>query len=471
MILHSLHSSMFKKLFTNPSYQKFPELHDLIYPNVIKGEKAIAYFRLILALLIATLVFTMGFVNKHFNISDYINLSITGIAFSYSIFVFILFSIKKYNRFIGFISSTVDITLVSLSVYFSKFDPHNSILSVMISSSFAVYIPIILYSIRRHDPFNSFFTGILAGFQYSVIIAIMFLEYNSRNNLLMLGFGTTNDIVNELIKVSMLILCGFLGYVIANNFDSLFIKGLLEKKEKEYVKDVFGKYVSDAVVDKILSKNIPIDGEKRFATVMFIDLKDFTKMSENIDPKILIKTLNSFFAFAIEKINIHNGFIDKFIGDAIMVEFGVPIYDENHKENAVKCAIDLYKSSQKLRYSSNITWNFEIGIGINSGELVLGNIGTEERMEYTALGDTVNIASRLERMTRELNKPIIIGENTYCEAIKDFIENKIELKIKGKSEPIKAYIINTEILSDIENTSLVKKISNGGYEWAKQRLC
>jgi len=202
--------------------------------------------------------------------------------------------------------------------------------------------------------------------------------------------------------------------------------------------------MSDALVEKILSKNIPIDGEKRFATVMFIDLKNFTQMSEKMDPKILIKTLNNFFSFAIEKIHFYNGFIDKFIGDAIMVEFGVPIYDENQRENAVRCAIDLVKSSQKLNISSNGIWNFEIGIGINSGELVLGNIGTERRMEYTALGDVVNVASRLERMTRELNKPIIIGENTYCEAIKNLIESKIELKIKGKSKLINAYIIDVE---------------------------
>jgi adenylate cyclase len=177
---------------------------------------------------------------------------------------------------------------------------------------------------------------------------------------------------------------------------------------------------------------------------MFVDIKNFTDMAEKTDPKILITVLNSFFSLAIEKISSYNGIIDKFIGDAIMVEFGAPIADEKHRENAVRCAIELCKSVSGFKNpveDIGFSWKMELGIGINSGEVVLGNIGTQKRMEYTALGDVVNIASRLERMTREINKPIIIGEHTYCEAIKDIVESETHFKIKGKNKPVKAYIV------------------------------
>lgn len=186
-------------------------------------------------------------------------------------------------------------------------------------------------------------------------------------------------------------------------------KGL---QERERLKLNFSRYVSDHVLEKILSSSVPtkLEGERRKITVLFSDIRQFTQLSENLSPEQIVSLLNEYFKVMLDIIFAHKGTLDKFIGDGLMVEFGAPLQDDFQEKNAVTAAV--------------------------------GNIGSEKRMEYTAIGDTVNIAARLEQMTKSTGKYILISEDTY-QAIKDEFDAKNlgSTALIGRQEPITVYAI------------------------------
>ena len=205
-------------------------------------------------------------------------------------------------------------------------------------------------------------------------------------------------------------------------------------------------------MDSILQsgESLSLVGEKRKITLLFSDIRNFTHISEQYRPEQVVKYLNEYFSAMVEIIFRNNGVLDKFIGDGIMVEFGVPLEDENQELNAVNTAIEMIQGVKELckkwRDEGKNIPNIEIGIGIHTGMAVIGNIGSEKRFEYTAIGDTVNAASRIEQLTKELKSPILFSKTTAIA-----IQDKIKIKhmgsqtIRGKNEPIDVYTIDDNI--------------------------
>jgi len=421
-------------------------MHELLLADRVKGEREIAVFRIILlvatALLVLLMVATGG---EGFTVSDIANLVAVSIAGVYTVILFVLIKGRGYRRWYGFVSATVDVLLISASTYLSRYAAESSLASLVSTSSFAVYFPIILFSVRRHDPVNTLYTGILSSLLYGVMIVIMAVEgsfwvtMSAPNGLLM-----RNDLFNETLKAVVLAGTGYIGWVAARRFDKLFEEALRSAKEKEQIKDMFGRYVSDALVEKIMAKEIALDGEKRNVTVLFIDIRNFTPLAEMVEPRTLIAILNNFFDLCIETITKHGGFIDKFIGDAVMVVFGAPEPDPRHSDKAVACALELVSALETMNAwvaSLGVNWEFGFGIGINSGEAIVGNVGTERRMEYTALGDAVNIASRLERLTRQVSRPILVGEGCVNGCTEYRFDGPYTARLKGKTEPVRVYAV------------------------------
>ena len=188
--------------------------------------------------------------------------------------------------------------------------------------------------------------------------------------------------------------------------------------------------------------NLGLGGKKATVTVLFSDIRGFTSMSEKMSAQDVSQLLNEYFSEMEPIVTKYNGIINKFIGDAVMAVFGEPIQDENHPLNAVNCGFEMLERVEEL----NKKWQIEgkpiiqIGVGINTGEVFVGNIGSEKRMEYTVIGDTVNLASRLESYNKTYKTNILISTSTY-EASKDHIEvNKIaDVEIRGKAEKMDIY--------------------------------
>ncbi|HTE20750.1 MAG TPA: adenylate/guanylate cyclase domain-containing protein [Armatimonadota bacterium] len=217
-------------------------------------------------------------------------------------------------------------------------------------------------------------------------------------------------------------------------------------KEREIVKASFARYVSRQVMDSIIrSGEVPtVRGDRRRVTVMFCDIRGFTTLAETMPPEEVVQLLNEYFAAMVEVIFRNNGTLDKFIGDGLMVLFGAPDDDLFQEENAIRAALEMQGALRRLRdkWMGQGGPEIRIGVGINSGTAVVGHFGSSERLEYTAIGDTVNLASRLETATKELGVEILVSEYTYS-AVRGTVRatRMGPVQVKGRTEEVVAYAV------------------------------
>jgi adenylate cyclase len=224
------------------------------------------------------------------------------------------------------------------------------------------------------------------------------------------------------------------------------IKGL---REREKMKASFARYVSQHVLESITQTDAKTisEGERRKITIMFSDIRGFTKLSEKLAPESVVSLLNEYFENMIDIIFKYQGTLDKFLGDGMMIEFGAPLEDSLQEYHAVLAALEMQKKLKELceKWKKEDRPVIRMGIGIHTGYAVVGNIGSEKRMEYTAIGDTVNVASRLEKTTKTVLSDILISQTTY-DAIKDtFNCTPIgPVTLRGRDEEIEAYSVSID---------------------------
>ena len=233
-------------------------------------------------------------------------------------------------------------------------------------------------------------------------------------------------------------------------------------KDKKMIKDAFDKYVNPSVVEEVLKKPdlLKLGGEKRVLTVLFSDIRGFTTLSEKLEPEKLVYLLNEYLSKMTDKVFINDGLLDKFIGDAVMAIFGAPLPNEKHAELACKTAVEMINALDevgKIWIANNMPAP-KIGIGINTGNMVVGNMGSFDRFDYTVIGDEVNLASRLEGLTKEYGVEIIVSESTYNRAKDKFLFRELDLvKVKGKLKPVKIF----ELIPNDFNEKIIKKFLEG----------
>lgn len=224
-----------------------------------------------------------------------------------------------------------------------------------------------------------------------------------------------------------------------------------EERERARVRQMFGRYVSNQVVEALLqSGNRPeLGGQSQVMTVLFSDIRNFTTISERLNAKEVVEMLNTYFERACAVLLAEGGSIDKFIGDAVMVEFGSPLPLPDHALRGVRAALALrvvaeeFGDWMKLRFPDRDLPEFAVGIGLHSGEAVIGNIGSPTRMEFTAIGDTVNLASRLEGMTKELGCVILASESTISAGGDTVVCGRSEIiRVKGRAAPVRVFEVS-----------------------------
>jgi adenylate cyclase len=223
-----------------------------------------------------------------------------------------------------------------------------------------------------------------------------------------------------------------------------------EERDKARVKTMFKGYVSDSVVDMLLSSKgrVDLEGQSMHITVLFSDIRQFTTISEKLTPRETVEFLNAYYAKVVAVILEEGGRIDKFIGDAVMAEFGVPYPFADHAHRALTAAVRIrgvaeeFQEWMRTRFPDRELPSFRVGVGIHTGDAVVGNVGSEARMEYTAVGDTVNVASRLEGETKYLNCVIAASAQVVKEAggkVETGIHDTV--RVKGRLEPVEVYEI------------------------------
>ncbi|MCW8410193.1 response regulator [Legionella sp. PATHC035] len=225
---------------------------------------------------------------------------------------------------------------------------------------------------------------------------------------------------------------------------------LIEKLNHEVlyqkrIMELFQKYVPKNIVDEILNdqgEDSLIRGEYRIISVMFADIRQFTSLSDRLGSVKTVEFLNAYFELMTQRIRENHGCINKLIGDGILALFGAPVSHIDNQLNAVSAGLMMIDALKEFNdtYRHEIGHDITIGIGINTGEVITGNIGTSEHMEYTAIGDTVNIASRIEELTKDKPNTLLISETTYKPISDEILVEELEPQmIRGKDEKIRLY--------------------------------
>jgi len=221
---------------------------------------------------------------------------------------------------------------------------------------------------------------------------------------------------------------------------------LTEERQKLWTKRAFQRFVSPEVVEQLMENPAALQfgGEIRNLTVLFTDIRGFTDYTERHEPQEVVHMLHEYLTCMVDQVLKQQGTLDKFIGDAVMAIFGAPLPLPDHAERACRAALGMIQELELLsaRWATEGREPFRMGIGINTGEMVVGNLGSEQLFDYTVVGDGVNLAARLESLNKEYKttRPIIISESTYL-AAKDVLDVRRlgEVTVKGKSRPVVIY--------------------------------
>lgn len=259
----------------------------------------------------------------------------------------------------------------------------------------------------------------------------------------------------------------FIGLMVLSIYVTITIfRFFTEEKTKKEIRSTFSKYVSPAIVDELLEnrEKLALGGRRQRMTVFFSDLRGFTTISEKLPPEELSRILNLYLSPMTEIVFSNKGTLDKYMGDAIMAFFGAPIASQEHAAQACRCALQSLEQLKVLQaiFAKEGLPHLDIGIGINTGDMSVGNMGSNIVQNYTVMGDAVNLASRLEGTNKEYGSKIIISEFTYQDIKDQFTSREIDqVRVKGKTEPVKIYELVKEGPPATDVSDRLKAFSSG----------
>ena len=251
------------------------------------------------------------------------------------------------------------------------------------------------------------FSGVVATAQFLLIAIIFVGDQSPLEDLEML-----TDPSAYLVKGALLLAFGLLAGILTRALKRQMDSSVLNAQERDHAISVFGQHVSPEIAQRLLQQNLDINGESREACVMFLDIRDFSRIAADHTPHEVMLYLNTLFGDLIDVVNANNGIINKFLGDGFMAVFGVPADDAEKIPHAYNAALAILERVESLNRSGAIPPT-QVGIGLHAGQLVTGNVGTHERKEYTLVGETVNIAARIEQATKEYDARLLVSASIW----------------------------------------------------------
>jgi adenylate cyclase len=207
-------------------------------------------------------------------------------------------------------------------------------------------------------------------------------------------------------------------------------------RERDRIREAFGTYVDPDVAQHILEEGTALEGEEVEVTAMFIDVRDFTSFAEGRSAADVVSSLNELFERVVPVVHDHGGHVDKFVGDGLLAVFGAPRRQADHADQALRAALEVARA-----LGEDPLEGIEVGIGLNTGTVVAGNVGGAGRLEFSVIGDPVNVAARVEECTRETGDAILVTEQTSESLSEDSVplDKRSEMRLKGKQEPVEVY--------------------------------
>ncbi len=227
------------------------------------------------------------------------------------------------------------------------------------------------------------------------------------------------------------------------------LKAVVAKRNEMKIRNIFQKYVPKEVIDQYYGEpESMLEGDSRVLGILFSDIRKFTTFSEKLPPHEVVESLNRYFEYMVDIIMDHKGIVDKYIGDAIMAFFGAPVHHDNDALEATRAGLSMLEQVESFnqwqrKYGRS---PFHIGVGINYGYVTVGNIGTEKKMDYTVIGDMVNLASRLEGLTKYYNQPILLSQSVQIKVREELPCRLVDkVVVKGKTEGTNIYTVKREL--------------------------
>lgn len=303
---------------------------------------------------------------------------------------------------------------------------------VMLTPPVFVYFIFIFISALQLNFKLSVFTGFVAASEY-LAIAIYF-HFKSQGMQTEVFIST---IPSHIAKTLFMFISGIIVGFVTSQIEKRLLNSFILLEERNRVTSIFGQHVSPAVVEKLLSQK-EFSSEIKHVCMLFFDIRDFTRFSENRNPEEVVNYLNTIFDFAIDIINRNGGIINKFLGDGFMAVFGAPISSGDDVKNAVNASLEIISRVKNEVHSGNIS-ETKIGIGLHSGNAVTGNVGSSLRKEYTIIGDVVNLASRIEQLNKTYSSELLVSEDVW-NSISGYDGLSLgEVLVKGREKPVKVY--------------------------------
>jgi adenylate cyclase len=292
-----------------------------------------------------------------------------------------------------------------------------------------LYFVFIVLSTLRLDFWLSLWTGAVAAIQH-LGLALLLLPLDTG------GDGPEGAVVYHLSRSIMLMMAGVAAAIVARALRRQFENSVAAAVARDRVTNLFGQHVSPVVVEQLLGTDV--QSERRTVCVLFLDIRGFTAMTRTRSADETVALLNDFFAEMIEIVDRHNGFINKFLGDGFLALFGAALHDPAAATNALAAgrqmlqAVDAWNAAHPGRA-------LKVGIGIHIGEAITGSIGSPRRKEYTAIGDTVNLAARLEQLTKETGARLLLSDPVRSAAAADDAVDLGTLPVRGYEDPVRVW--------------------------------
>ncbi len=414
-------------------------LDTILKERSFKNEKSLAITRLIIFFIPSAVDFLsfIGFSSLTLFKPTLLSLFINSLLLSISLITLILLYKKIYNESIKLFIIVCDYSIIAFALNFDPTIPREGSLPYWTSFSAAIFLFVL--NLLRYSKFTTIFSGIMSLLLYIGIC------YN-------LPSDANVDLPRMIV---VLIIFIFIGYLITDSN--------MKMMKEANTKTLMERYLPPQLVNELYNKNANIEpgGKNQIVTILFSDIRNFTSISEKISASEVVSFLNLYLSKMTEVIYSQNGTIDKFIGDAILTIFGAPIQNEDDSIRAIHTALNMQKNlknlnKEKLFFEKEI----KMGIGIHTGEVIAGNIGSDKRLDYTIIGDNVNLCSRIESLTKFYPCSILISESTL-QSIQNLSKDEFLIRevdtviVKGKTKPIKLF----EVL-DYSNELEKEKIEN-----------
>jgi adenylate cyclase len=313
---------------------------------------------------------------------------------------------------------------------------HIEPVAALVSPMLLLYFFIIIISSLELDPRLSFFTGSVAAAEY-ILISLFYIsnsEYHSNITVLDLP-------ISYLARGGILFVSGILAGIVSIQIRKKVFKTFQAVEERNELEKTFGQQVSKEIVEEFLKNKMKIENRTREVCIMFLDIRDFSKYCEGKTPEQINKYQNSSLGFMIDIVNKHGGIVNQILGDGFMATFGAPITSETFCKDAVEASEEIILSLKKKNENNEIPLT-KVGIGLHTGEVVTGNVGTTNRKQYSITGNTVILAARIEQLNKKFQSQVLISKEVKDKIPESYNSNIVYIGleyIKYKKEPLSIY--------------------------------